>query len=371
MKIVHVSYARPHPRYSNPWAWIKFLGFFTGVLEALAGYADVISIYHINYKGVIQYKGVHYHFTGFNKLQLLLPARLNRYVRKLNPDVVMVHGLIFPWQVLMLRWELGPDVPIIAQHHAERPVRLVRKFFQRFADRYIKVYLFTSPWLGLPWVENGLIGDIKKIKPVMEASSVFSPMRKEVATQHTGVSGTTVYLWVGRLDANKDPLTVVRSFIRFVAVSQGTRLYMIFQTDELLNEIKHVLSATAGASQFISLVGKTKHEDMQHWYNSADFIVSGSHYEGSGIAVCEAMSCGCIPLLTDIPSFRMMTDNGQIGLLYDAGNEEALFRVLVKSLTFDRENEKRKVIDWFRQELSFEAIARKTMDVINEVKQIV
>ena len=83
---------------------------------------------------------------------------------------------------------------------------------------------------------------------------------------------------------------------------------------------------------------------MQLWYNSADFIISGSHYEGSGVAVTEAMSCGCIPVVTDIPSFRSMTGQGKCGLLFKPGNEQDLLAALLKTKEMDMEIEKSKSV---------------------------
>jgi glycosyltransferase involved in cell wall biosynthesis len=94
-----------------------------------------------------------------------------------------------------------------------------------------------------------------------------------------------------------------------------------------------------------------------YWYNSVDFVMAGSHYEGSGTAVCEAMSCGCIPIITDIFSFRMMTDNGNIGMLYEPGNQAKLLAALQQTATLDISAEKEKVLAYFASTLSFEAIA--------------
>ena len=88
---------------------------------------------------------------------------------------------------------------------------------------------------------------------------------------------------------------------------------MIYHTDELISDIKKLLPVKSG-DQPVMLVGKIQHSELLYWFNSADFYLSASHYEGSGTALCEAMSCGCIPLVTDIPSFRMMSGNS--GLLY-------------------------------------------------------
>jgi glycosyltransferase involved in cell wall biosynthesis len=134
-----------------------------------------------------------------------------------------------------------------------------------------------------------------------------------------------------------------------------------------LEELKGFIS-DAHAEETIHLIGKVNNPDLLHWYNSADFIISSSHYEGSGIAVCEAMSCGCIPILTNIPSFRMMTDQRRIGLLYEAGNENDLIDALQKSLKLNQPEERKKVLEQFNNELSFEANARKIMSVINDIE---
>ena len=142
------------------------------------------------------------------------------------------------------------------------------------------------------------------------------------------------------------------------------KLYMIFQSTELITELQTIVSETKSDS-VINLVGKVEHEDLKYWYNSAELIVSSSHYEGSGVAVCEGLSCGCIPILTDIPSFRMMTDDGRIGMLYPAGDETALLNTLSRSLQINREEMKRLVLRQFHAKLSFEASARSIMEAIH------
>jgi len=115
------------------------------------------------------------------------------------------------------------------------------------------------------------------------------------------------------------------------------------------------------------LIGKLPHDELQYWFNSADIIISGSHYEGSGTAVCEAMSCGCMPLVTDIFSFRMITDNGRCGLLYEAGNEAALLSALIKTRQMDIREKQKLSLEYFRATLSFEAIAQKIQEIASSL----
>jgi glycosyltransferase involved in cell wall biosynthesis len=139
---------------------------------------------------------------------------------------------------------------------------------------------------------------------------------------------------------------------------------MIYQTEELLEEVTRKVTTDPKAALAIRLIGKVPHEELQNWYSSADFIVSGSHYEGSGIAVCEAMSCGCIPILTDIPSFRAMSGNGRCGVIYEKGNDQDLLSALTKSKQLNLASEKENVLIQFNEELSFNAIAKKINRVI-------
>jgi glycosyltransferase involved in cell wall biosynthesis len=224
----------------------------------------------------------------------------------------------------------------------------------------VDAYLFTSSGFGNEWVQHGNIGSIKKIHEVMHGSSVFQPGNRTDARRSLSVAGSPVYLWVGRLNANKDPVTVVNAFKQFLLHEPAASLYMIYHTEELLEEIKSLVADT----DRIKLIGKVEHSELQNWYNAADFIVSGSHYEGGGIAICEAMSCGCIPVITDIISFRTMTGSGQCGLLFEAGNEKELLSALIQTKEMDMEKERAKTVKQFDEELSFAAIARKIEQVI-------
>lgn len=362
MVIVHVSYAQIN-EYHDPNAWLKKLSFYVGILEAMTKYGSIKSIHCISYNGRIHKNGVEYHFIKQKKWELWFPFKLHAYLKDLNPDSIVVHGLIYPWQVILLRWKVGNRIKIIAQHHAERPFRDSRKIIQMWADRYIKAYLFCSSDFGLEWLNRKQIKGHHKIKEVMEASSHFVSMKKEQAKSVTQVPDGKIYLWVGRLDDNKDPLTTARAFAHFARLYPNVTLYMIFQSAELLDGLKNIIADTQTFGT-IYLVGRVEHDVLQYWYNSADFIISSSHYEGSGIAVCEGLSCGCIPVVTTIPSFRMMTDNGTIGVLFDPGNVDSLIDALKKTLTMNVTAEKEKVLHLFRKKLSFDAISKKIQDVL-------
>lgn len=354
MKFVFASYTKT-ARLDNPEAWLKRINIYEGVLAALAKKHQVTSIDQINYEGEFVSHGVTHKFMRFSKWELKFPFRLHHAIKQQNPDVVFIHGLHFPLQVMQLRLHLGRNVKIIVQHHAERPFTGVKKYLQRGADAFVDAYLFASRDMGLDWIKKGNLASPQKIHEVMEVSSVFYPMDRNLALTRTGATGQ-VFLYVGRLNAQKDPITIVNAFLKFAAIVPDARLYMIYQTEDILPRIMGLLKDHPQSSAII-LVGKVPHDELLYWYNSADVIVSGSNYEGSGTAVCEAMSCGCVPVITDIFSFRMMTDNGNCGFLYEPGNEAALLSALVYTQNADMQKMKRATLSYFASHLSFEAIA--------------
>ena len=72
----------------------------------------------------------------------------------------------------------------------------------------------------------------------------------------------------------------------------------------------------------VTLVGRVDRDELPNYYGAADVFVSGSHYEGSGYALIEAMSAGVVPVVTDIPSFRAIA--GDTARAMDAGRRGRL-----------------------------------------------
>ncbi len=357
MKYVFTSYVSS-PEYDQPDPWLNRIQPFTEILETLSRDHSVISIERINYEGKYNRRGVQYYFIKLKKNVVYFPRRMHRLIRKLRPNVVFVNGLIFPLQIIQLRLVLGRRVKIIVIHRSEKPSFSLRRFMQFQADRCINAYLFSSKEIGSQWVQKGIIKNEKKIAEIMHASSSFHFFPREKALEKTKIIGNPIFLWVGRLDSNKDPLTVIKAFRQFVKHQPSAKMYMIYHNAPLKFEIEEYC-IYEGLQDNIIMVGEIVHSDMGDWYNSADFIISGSHYEGGGVAVCEAMSCGCIPIITNIQSFRALTAYGKCGFLFTPGSVEELLSVLLKTGDLNIHLERAKVLQQFKMELSFEAIANK------------
>ena len=370
MRLIFTSYVSV-PAFNDPDEWLRRIEGYTGILESLSRHHSVIGIERINFEGVVHRKGVTFHFIRLKKMVARFPRSMHRLIRQLDPDVVFINGFIFPVQIIQLRLSIGRKKKIIVLHRAERPYKGWKKYLQVAADQCVNAYLFTARDFGDEWMRQGIIHDRENIHEIIQGSSRFCVRDKRAARCALSIEGEPIYLWVGRLDKNKDPSTVISAFIRFLKFQPEARLYMIFQTAELLDEMRRMIEKHPDAGKAIRLIGMVAHHELELWYNGADYIISGSHYEGSGIAVCEAMSCGCIPILTNIPSFRKMTGPGRCGMIYEPGNVDDLLLAMQRTISMNIEEEREKVLLQFRDEVSFEAIARKITRVMSSINNTV
>jgi glycosyltransferase involved in cell wall biosynthesis len=286
-------------------------------------------------------------------------SRVNRTVADLKPDVVHVNGLFFARQACRLVRRLPKAVILVQDHAGDPPQAGWRRESLRRALRRCRAVSFAACELAKPWIDASLISADMPVVELMEGSSRFRRQDRATARAATGLSGDPLCLWVGRLNANKDPLTVLQGFAAVLDRLPNARLLMAYGEADLLPDVKAWLAAHPAASLRVTLLGNVSHASLEALYNSADFLLQGSHHEGSGYAVLEAMACGVAPIVTDIPSFRRLLGDGEVGGLWPVGDSGALERTLLEwhaRLTLETP---RKVRRFFEERWTFEAIGRE------------
>ena len=280
-----------------------------------------------------------------------------RFLKNLNPDIILVEGLIFPVQVICLKILLPRKLLFIAKHQAERPFKGIKRWLQVIADRRMNAYFFTSIANAQEWFEAGVITDYNKIHEIPATITSFSRLDKAESRQRTNMRGALNFLWVGRLNSNKDPLTVLKAFQKFVRNHNGATLHMIFQTEELLSDIKIIIASDIFLQESVVLHGYIKYDLLPYWYSAADFYISASYSEGGCTAILEAMACGCIPIVSSIPASLKMIGNGEYGLSFDPGNIIMLYNQLVAALHLPYAEFSQKTGTHFSSAYSPEAVA--------------
>jgi glycosyltransferase involved in cell wall biosynthesis len=228
---------------------------------------------------------------------------------------------------------------------------------------------FVSREQAHPWLTHGFMRKEQTIVELMESSTRFMLQPRAKACAETGLTGDPLCLWVGRLNENKDPLTVLCGFAEALAGMPDARLAMVYGTNDLLPSVNRWLAKNPSTAARVTLLGRQPHALLEAVYNSADFFLLGSHHEGSGFAVLEALSCGVVPVLTDIPSFRVLTGYGTVGGIWPVGNAEALARALTSRYSRLHAGTRDEVRSFFEANFSWDAIARRAMETYRQIIQ--
>jgi glycosyltransferase involved in cell wall biosynthesis len=135
------------------------------------------------------------------------------------------------------------------------------------------------------------------------------------------------------------------------------QLWCCFGKAPLLGEVQRRIAQDSRLRSRVQLMGRVPHETIERLMRAADLFVLGSHQEGSGYSVIEALGCGLPPIVTDIPSFRSLTGDGAVGALWPCGDPPALCEALT-SARFDAET-RTAVRAHFDRELSLHSLGRK------------
>ena len=303
------------------------------------------------------------------------PLKMSRLIKQLTaadrqapgPTIIHLNGLLFPVQAFLLRLMLPQDMVIVAQHHAERPWPSPQRICQRWGLKVVDGFLFTTRPLAREWIEAGVIRSSEKVYEVMETSTPFQYQDRATARARTGLEGQPVILWTGSLTPNKDPLTVLAGVEKILDSLPDARLYMAYLHADLLPRVKAYIGRSLPLRRAVTLLGGIPHAEIETYYNSADIFVQGSHSESAGIALLEAMACGVVPVVTDIPSFRVMTANGQIGELWPVGQSDALADALLTVAGPGLPELARASRHFFQENWRFSVIGRSALSVYNEI----
>lgn len=298
-----------------------------------------------------EHKSIKIHFIKGEALKKWqIPFKFNRFIKSLNPDYILVHGFGAAHYLIFLKM-ICPKAKIVLQcnGYAQKPKGIKRLIF-KISDHFIDGYLFTGIENAKPWYENKIFNR-NKIFEVMEGSVQFQFNGNDNRMENS-------FIWVGRLDENKDPLTILKAFRQFLTVKPNAKLTMVFHEGHLEKQVSEFVT-THNLTTAIELKGFVAHQDLEKLYHENRYFLLGSHYEGSGYALLEAMACGCVPIVTNIPSFKFMTDKGNCGLLFSPKNQEELLNQLKRTRDFDYDEYQKKVLHHFEKKLSFNAIANE------------
>ena len=270
--------------------------------------------------------GIHYDKISWRfplNLIQLLPKRclhkkkLRRLFHEIHPDVVISAGgherKILPF--LHGPWVLIRECHTITNNHQTSQDNLVKTTrwlgemieFRLFSKRYDRIVVLTEEDKRIYWHNNDRV-------IVLENPLRFSSVKLSSLTKKKVIS-------VGRLSPVKGFSQLIRAFKTVVDLYPDWELHIFGEGPEresLLDEIQSL-----GLQNSVSLHGTTK--QVQEELTQASVYACSSRFEGFGLSILEAMSCGLPIVSFDCPyGPRSLIDNGHSGFLVPLDDVQGL-----------------------------------------------
>jgi glycosyltransferase involved in cell wall biosynthesis len=368
MQVVQVNCLRDHLRRSPADlldAW-PTLANVAGAARS-AG-ADVTVVLSSHRDATCEREGVTFRFVSERYWMrgpspVCVPTRLPEVVNVLKPDVIHMNGFGFP---LYARALCNQHVPVLAQHHGDNPYGRLRAL-KRWGLAKIAAAAFTSHEQALAFVADRYFKRGRPIFEIPESSTRFQSGNLAAARRATGVHGSPVVLWVGHLNANKDPLTILEAFSQALRILPDAEFWCCYGDIHLLDRIRARLAGDRLLAAHVHLLGFVDHNTIEQLCRAADFFMLGSREESCGYAVLEALACGATPIVSDIAAFRAITGKGAVGALCKPGNADSFSSALIRLASQPIADQRAKAIAHFHKELSFAGVGRKLVDAYEAI----
>ena len=180
-------------------------------------------------------------------------------------------------------------------------------------------------------------------------STRFHRLSSVPATEHPFA------LAVSSIDPRKNFPMLVKAFKGI----EGCLLYIVGKQN-------HVFSQQNGLDEElpnVRFLGRVSDEELTRLYNQAACFIFPSIYEGFGLPLLEAMTCGCPVLASDIPVFREVC--GDAAIYFNPYDETSIRNSIAHFLRLDKEEQKKLQTAGYEhaQRYSWEQSARSIIDL--------
>ena len=262
--------------------------------------------------------------------------RLVGLLRKLRPAIVHTRNLA-ALEAVIPAWAAGVPVRIHGEHGWDihdpagrrRRYRYLRRIYRPFVSHYVALSRHLEEYLErqvgvaarrVSQIYNGV--DTDRFRPAAEP-------RAAIPGCPFGAGGEWLIGSVGRMEAIKDPLNLVRAFIRALELqpSAASRLRLVMVGDGALRREVEALLARPEVRDKVWLAGERA--DVPEVMRGLDCFVLPSLAEGVSNTILEAMASRLAVVATRVGGNSELIESGMTGTLVPPANSEALAKAML------------------------------------------
>ncbi len=165
-----------------------------------------------------------------------------------------------------------------------------------------------------------------------------------------------IYLVLGNLRVRKNVGLIIEAFkeientdIQLLIVGQGSEYEML-------------MKQASGDNRIIFTGATSRPKDF---LQSSDYLVSSSLAEGLPNTVLEALSCGLVPILSDIEPHKELVDGTPVRHIFERHSKKELRTMLMESLSWNVSEQSKAARQVAVESFGIDSLAKKYLEIYN------
>ena len=200
----------------------------------------------------------------------------------------------------------------------------------------------------------------------LSADSDFKVLRlQEIDSAIAKKYGKNFILYVGTIEPRKNIINLILAFEILKTKGLDTKLVLVGKTGYKSGPIYQRINQSP-FKEAIIIPGFVEKHELINLYNLACFFVYPSLYEGFGLPILEAMSCGCPVVTSNVSSMPEVV--GKAGIKVDPYDIHKLARTM-KDLFLNKDLRKKLIQEGFKQKekYAWQKCAQKTLKIYEKI----
>jgi glycosyltransferase involved in cell wall biosynthesis len=276
--------------------------------------------------------------------------RLARVFRAFRPDIVHTHSYVmrYVWPARAL-CRTGRIVHSV-HNLADKEVDALGRAVHRIAFRAGALAVAVSPEVARSFQAMYGFAPAAVIPNGADAHPGLDACARETWRRASGfLPADLLIVSVARFEPQKNPFNLIHAFA--LALPDLSSAHLVMAGEGSLLEASRGLAARLGVAERVHFRGLCR--DVPELLSGCDLFALGSDWEGTPVAVIEAMAARLPVVATAVGGVPELVEDGVNGLLAPAGDPQALARALV---ALARHPARRQMADAAaRRALDFEA----------------
>jgi len=365
MKILHSVFAGLGGHTSVFWAHQNFAQTYNAKL--------IMSLYGIEkpLKDTIkslEERNIEYLYTQKRgRFDFFHPIRYALRIRKIQPDIIFMHGnygIIFIYAICVL---LGKSKLIIRETQATTLKTIRQKLNTIFSLLFTHKVVFLSESY-----KKSVLDEFPFLKAVCKSNSCVIPNGLDTnffkSRENNRTDGIVRIGMISRIVPIKDHITLIKAFK--LVLDSGIQNVELFIAGDgnYFDVIKNKVNEL-GMEERIKLTGLIEYHYIAEFLSSLDIYVHSTKGETMSNSIMQAQSMGLPVVASDVFGVNNVIDDKKNGFLFELGNYEELKDILIRLIQDEGLRRHYQAISrkYAEENFSDESMARRYYSLFKEV----